>query len=256
MAYYPKSQVTINLYTSGNEYVVERTNQPYTGEYYATSKGKFFAGANPTIGGDKVRLIKTDTLTFGNTTLPVEPTKNPNNTLLKSFSTEKLYLQFEYPKNLNYQQRQLPSSYSNNYPLPSEIINGFYPRYFVKKTNEIQYLEVSKSTYNKMLNKDNSITFELYELTSIDWSVNDPSLNNSSIRKILEENKWPSFSEWALKNTLSNNSTSTPIPRKPLSKSKSKYKPILETQSQEIGGPTSGGTPLGGGTSGGGGGGY
>jgi hypothetical protein len=45
--YYPKSQIKPNLYTNGEEYVIESTNSSYIGYYYLTSTGKAFTGRNP-----------------------------------------------------------------------------------------------------------------------------------------------------------------------------------------------------------------
>ena len=45
--YYPKSQIKTNLYTNGDEYVIESTQIPYTGYYYLTSTGKAFTGKTP-----------------------------------------------------------------------------------------------------------------------------------------------------------------------------------------------------------------
>jgi hypothetical protein len=42
--YYPLSQITPNLYTNGNEFVIDGTQQVYTGYYFKTSKGQFYTG--------------------------------------------------------------------------------------------------------------------------------------------------------------------------------------------------------------------
>ena len=44
--YYPKSQITPNLYTNGNEFVYANTKEPYSGYYFKTSTGKYFTGRN------------------------------------------------------------------------------------------------------------------------------------------------------------------------------------------------------------------
>ena len=47
MAYYPKSQITTNLYTNGGELFVQSTGQPYSGYYYRLSNGQLFSGKTP-----------------------------------------------------------------------------------------------------------------------------------------------------------------------------------------------------------------
>ena len=43
--YYPKSQITPNLYTIGNELFLD--GESYTGYYFKTSDGKFYSGKTP-----------------------------------------------------------------------------------------------------------------------------------------------------------------------------------------------------------------
>ena len=51
MSYYPKSQITPNLFTNGDEFVyLHNENISYTGFYYKTSAGKFYTGKNPSNG--------------------------------------------------------------------------------------------------------------------------------------------------------------------------------------------------------------
>ncbi len=61
--YYPLSQINPNLYTNGDEFVYldpSKNNQPYTGNYFATSNGKFFTGKTPqdVPNNELVRTIK------------------------------------------------------------------------------------------------------------------------------------------------------------------------------------------------------
>ena len=44
--YYPKSQITPNLYTNGGEYMFASNSKEYIGYYYKISNGKIFAGRN------------------------------------------------------------------------------------------------------------------------------------------------------------------------------------------------------------------
>ena len=44
--YYPKSQITPNLYTNGDEFVLSTNNSSYSGYYFKISTGKYFTGRN------------------------------------------------------------------------------------------------------------------------------------------------------------------------------------------------------------------
>ena len=54
--YYPKSQITTDLYANGNELVVKSNSLNYTGYYYKLSTGEMFVGKKPTSG--KIKLIQ------------------------------------------------------------------------------------------------------------------------------------------------------------------------------------------------------
>ena len=47
--YFPKSQITTNLYTNGGTYVYKDSpeGEYYIGFYFKTSKGKYYTGKNP-----------------------------------------------------------------------------------------------------------------------------------------------------------------------------------------------------------------
>jgi hypothetical protein len=52
MIYYPKANITPNLF-SNREYVLNGSNEPYTGYYFSTYDGKFYTGREP---GDGINL--------------------------------------------------------------------------------------------------------------------------------------------------------------------------------------------------------
>ena len=89
--YYPLSQITTDLYTSQEEFLVQSTNLPYKGKYYSTSDGKFFTGATPQ-DGSNFRLIRN---TKNDSSKDVEIKHShirfsPKNIKLKSFSNKGL----------------------------------------------------------------------------------------------------------------------------------------------------------------------
>ena len=62
--YIPKSKVSI-LQTTGNEFVIKSTNQPYKGTYMELSNGTFFVGNNPQKPGEKLLKRKPVGSSFG-----------------------------------------------------------------------------------------------------------------------------------------------------------------------------------------------
>jgi len=47
MPYYPKSQIRTNLYAEPGVLLVESSNIPYVGYYWANSKGEYWSGKTP-----------------------------------------------------------------------------------------------------------------------------------------------------------------------------------------------------------------
>jgi hypothetical protein len=57
--YYPLSEITENLYTSGGEFIDIKNKQLYAGFYFSTSDGKYFTGK--TNNNEAVELLKLTT---------------------------------------------------------------------------------------------------------------------------------------------------------------------------------------------------
>ena len=62
--YIPKSKVNI-LQTTGNEFVIASTSQPYIGNYIELSNGTFFAGNNPQKPGEELLKRQELNVSFG-----------------------------------------------------------------------------------------------------------------------------------------------------------------------------------------------
>jgi hypothetical protein len=81
---------------------------------------------------------------------------------------------------------------------------GEMRRYFVKKSNELIYIEVNKETYVKIQKKDSEITWEMYIPFFISWSISGEkeqvSQTNKNIVDLnMVENKLYRFNDY-LKN--------------------------------------------------------
>lgn len=160
--YYPKSQIVTDLYTNGDKYALQSTpNIPYTGYYYVVSTGEIFSGKNPNDGISK-RLVTLSTKEYSSVT-----TSEVND-----FS----YLSSDY--DIIRQQNGKPQSPSSllepKYIKPTPQYPSF-TRYFVKKTNELRFIETSSDIYNKILSKDNKYNWPIYIPFTILWTTNGES---------------------------------------------------------------------------------
>jgi hypothetical protein len=175
--YFPKSQITPNLYTNGREFVNSLTKEGYTGFYFKTSSGRFFTGKNQD-DRPNIELIKIE---------PLTPSKTPqqeNNVVFYSFtdnpnsltSSPLIYeetLKYALLKDINIYNPPvvITPSYSPTLPTSQDYQNGEFQRYFCKKTNEIKYIEINKEQFDKLIAQDPQIEFSLYQPFTITWII-------------------------------------------------------------------------------------
>jgi hypothetical protein len=177
--YYPKSQITPNLYTNGDEFVLSTDNSSYSGYYFKISTGKYYTGRNQD-DRPNVELIPVTSLSQDNNNTP---NPNVNINVLSLDSTDFLSTQYEVNteevsnyfalKNINPYNppKSLVPYYNPVQPLNQDYKNGEFRRFFCKKTNEIQYIEIDIPTYNKLIAQDSQILWQLYKPFNITWKL-------------------------------------------------------------------------------------
>lgn len=154
--YYPLSQITTNLYTNGEEFILASNKTPYKGYYWKNSKGEFFTGKTPQdLPNEPILRI----------TVNIRVSDETN--MSSYYDTTDMNVDYLSLKKLD--TPGLPPTYSPNIPTINDYKNGEYTRYFCKKSNEFIYLEISKDTYDKLLSKDSSILYNYYFPFSINW---------------------------------------------------------------------------------------
>lgn len=159
MPYYPKSQIKTNLYTNGNElFTIDGLS--YTGYYYQLSNGRKYSGKTPQSQPNFELFLPTENIllsasqTIDNSLPSVLTSTLPNPSYPKFIPTSKI----------------LPT-YSPNTPNPKDYQIGEFRRYFCKKTNEIKYIEISKNTYDLLINRSPTIEYSLYLPFYLDWQL-------------------------------------------------------------------------------------
>ena len=73
--------------------------------------------------------------------------------------------------------KNIPSMKS--YPLETDYEQGWFYRYFIKRVNDTNYFEISKDTYNAVLNKDSKYDYNLYQVGRVMWHL---------VRNVFKEN--------------------------------------------------------------------
>ena len=198
MTYYPKSQITTNLYTNGGEYTTQKnqTSGPptYVGPYYIVSNGKKYTGKTPN-DGPNVRLYDVQENAYAESS--TNPIDNPD------------IIQYDYFLDLNYAKikeinldttKYLPT-YNPTLPTENDNNLGVFNRYFCKKNNELIYIEVSKETFDLLRYQDPKIAWELYSPLSVLWQIKGNkektyTANKNNIAILEQRNKWYGFSKY------------------------------------------------------------
>jgi len=194
--YYPLSQITSNLYTNGGEYVYKSNQENYTGYYWKTSSGKIYTGKTP-------QDIPTSELISANS--------NPLNPVLQNSSIPVIINQNDF-ENTNYinvksidtSQIALTPTYYPTQPTQQDYQIGEFRRYFCKKTNEIQYIEISKDQFDLLVAKDPQILWQLYFPFFIPWDITGTKeqvarVNKNIVDLTMKNLKLPRFNDY-LKN--------------------------------------------------------
>ena len=179
--YYPKSQIKTSLYTNGGEYFREDTREEYKGYYWKNSRGEFYVGKTP----NETPLVA---LSF------LDENDSEELSLPKSYSS----WVDEYPSTVVGETPGLsPKRY---YPTPTtdDYKVGIFTRYFTKKSNQNIYYEISKDSYDKIINQDSSIKWELYEGVQLNWVLTGDKeevykTNRDTVILTENQNRLPGF---------------------------------------------------------------
>jgi hypothetical protein len=168
MSYYPLSQIKTNLYTNGQEFTFTpyTPSNSYVGSYWSTSDGKFFTGKTPqdTPNNEIFKIPNGDPTIpqpFSQITLDISTAAESQPSLETYVVTKKIDPNFSI---------SVPSQ-NPTLPTTQDYQVGEFRRYFCKKTNELIYIEIDKSTYDKLVNKDSQIIWQLYTPINLAWQI-------------------------------------------------------------------------------------
>jgi len=172
--YYPQSQIKTNLYTNGNELVYKTNKSSYVGFYWQTSDGKYYTGKTPQDTPTEELQLINPSLTSTEVTQEVII----NNVAISSNPSAKTYINL-----IPSPSRLFLPTYYQPQPTPQDYQTGEFRRYFVKKTNELIYIEVSESTYDNILNQNSQWLWQDYLPFNIPWSISGDKLTVAKTNK-------------------------------------------------------------------------
>lgn len=193
--YYPKSQILPNLYTNGEEYIYSSNSKEYIGSYFATADGKFFTGVNP---NDKPNHRLTP---LSNTPESKDPTYQSEDIPEDYYVIDDYYY---YAKGINIFNLGTPPPLPKSaFPTPSQkdYEIGEIQRYFIKKYNEVLYIEIDKEDYPKYAKRTQQVNSSLYLPFTLPWIITGNrkeafKINKASVNRIERNNSIQGFKSY------------------------------------------------------------
>lgn len=148
--YFPKSQIKPNLKANPKEFVTSQGKE-YVGDYFKTSRGDFFSGKSPS-NPPNFPIFEIDT--FDNSNIE-----------------EKTVSSFYVKDGVKIGAAPLPPKPAPTLPTKQDYKTGQMVRYFVRKGNEPIFIEIQKSEYQKFIEGNPKVQFQLYTPFKLDWII-------------------------------------------------------------------------------------
>jgi hypothetical protein len=212
MSYFPKHYIKTNLYTVGGEFVLRANQQIYVGPYWQTGNGKYYTGKTPQGSGvfeliksqvinnleplyseplytDKIKVaLLGDAPEIGNGNEPYIESNVLEYTNLKKLLVSANGIKYLPPFNITI-------------PTQQDYQNSEFRRYFAKKSNELQYIEISQQTYAQLVKRDPVIEWSLYQPFNIPWQLTGnidqvEKTNRNIVELTIQKNNLYKFNEY------------------------------------------------------------
>ena len=190
--YYPLSQIKPNLYTNGGEFIISSTGANYIGYYFKTSDGKYFTGKNQ-------NDLPNQPLSLNTPSLPSLPLSTPFIENIIVDNTD-----YSTINNIDLDKITIIPTYAPTFPTQQDYQIGEFRRFFCKKTNEIQYVEMQQEMYAKLVSRDPQVLWSLYFPFNIPWVITGDKekvarTNRNIVELTMKQFKLPRFNDY-LKN--------------------------------------------------------
>jgi hypothetical protein len=199
--FYPSHLIKPNQKTPGNEFALATTpNEEYIGSYFVTHDGKYFTGKN-SFDKPNNELIPLRGFT-PSSQFPENPLSEPRGEAM-NVVVDRIYGQ------KGILQGEPPSKPKNIIPEISEqdYINKEIIRFFLKKNNEIRYIETNKETFELFKNRSPLVKYQLYTPFSLPWVIsgdmNEVFNNNlKNVTEVASRQRLKGFKEYFKDNFL------------------------------------------------------
>ena len=173
MPFIPENKYIVK-YTQGNKLVYKNnTKKEYKGSYIVTNEQRYFIGNNGINVGPELILKDLNSKNNFQANAKFYPiNRNKKYGLLKPNIKSKIL-----------QYKQIPVNKPK--PTAKEYQRGYFMRYFAKRINGNNYLEINYKTYNSIIKKKPKYDYNLYEVGRIRWilrGINVMKYNSEAIK--------------------------------------------------------------------------
>ena len=172
--YYPKTKIITNLSTDGSELIYIDTELPYIGKYHILSNGSITTGKTPQDG--EQRKLK-----------PVDDEEDDDNP--RDFSTPANIgslseTTYDFVRQSKQIKRPPLELIEPQYTQPSGNFPSF-TRYFLRRTNNIIFTEVSNRDYTAIITKNRLYNWGIYIPFQLPWTTSGADVEGINKRMVL-----------------------------------------------------------------------
>ena len=166
--YFPKTQIIENLNSEIGEFVISSTKEPYKGFYFKTSDNRFYTGKNyQDTPNYLLELLSPGTSTQNQSEIEAETKPESYYIIDDAYYFSKGY-------NIN---RESPIGPVSTIPQPTlnDYKVGEFVRYFLRKPNGNNIIEINKKQYNLFNGRDESVQWNSYQPLLLSWILTGKS---------------------------------------------------------------------------------
>lgn len=172
--YYPKSKIISNLYTNGQELVYTSTERFYTGSYHILSDGRIYTGKNQQDGELK-------SLKFAEEVQQLDAEAVASSIGNQNLNSNTFYDEIRRRQQINPPKLELLEP---KYTQPT-VKYPILTRYFLRRTNNAIFTEVSLKDYNAIKNRDKKYNWGIYVTFELPWSTSGAYIKETNERMVL-----------------------------------------------------------------------
>lgn len=172
--YYPKTKIITDLSTDGTELIYIDTELPYTGKYHILSNGNITTGKTPQ-DGEQRALKPSNSQIFVDDVADFSSVKNTD------LLSETVYDFVRQGKQIKRPPLELIEP---QYTQPSGNFPSF-TRYFLRRTNNIIFTEVSNRDYTAIITKNRLYNWGIYIPFQLPWTTSGADIEGINKRMVL-----------------------------------------------------------------------